>query len=62
MTDKNKGKKVWYYLDKLRNKNRNTNEFIYDINGHKIEADSLMCEMKTFWTPLYHKHINGIVN
>ena len=58
----NRGKTVWYNLDKLRNKNRNINEFIYDINGSKIETNSLKQEMKSFWTPLYQKHINGIVN
>ena len=62
MNDHNKNKKLWLYIDVLRNKNRIKRTKVYDANGQKIEGDALNNGIKNFWEPLYQKHVNQIID
>ena len=56
----NKSKSLWENIDKLRQKERRTNDHVclYDSNGGKLENEEAAGALAEFWKGVYQKHEN----
>ena len=59
LEDANRSKKIWKYIEKLKNKRKEKGQSIYK-GREKLEGDELKHEIHNFWEPIYQKHKNKI--
>ena len=60
LNDSNKNKKLWIYIDLLRNKNRDKEIDMYDAEGNKVAREDRKDIVEDYWIPLYQKLVNNV--